>query len=125
MEMKELRKMTLPKLREHAKQVTDLQGVIGMEKEELIEAIAKAEGIAYEAPAKDVSTISSIKKEIQELKKRREEILASSKDHAELEKLRKKIKTFKRLTRKMAEKAAPKAAPQAGAGTGGAPPPSA
>ncbi len=123
--MKELRKMTLPKLREHAKQVTDLQGVIGMGKEELIEAIAKAERIAYEAPAKDASTISSIKKEIQGLKKRRQEILASSKDYAELEKLRKKIKTLKRLTRKMVEKAASKAAPQAGAGTKGAPPPSA
>ncbi len=121
MDMKELRKMTVLKLREHAKKVTDLQGVGGMEKEQLIEAIAKAEGIAYEAPAKDASTIRSIKQEIQQLKKKREEILASAKDHAELEKLRKKIKTLKRLTRKMAEKAAPQAAPQTTAGPAGAP----
>lgn len=121
MDMKELRKMTVLKLRERAKKVTELQGVGGMEKEELIEAIAKAEGIAYEALAKDASTIRSVKQEIQELKKKTQEILASSRDHAELKKLRKKIKDLKRVTRKMAAKAAPKAAPQAGTGTAGAP----
>ncbi|MBI4529056.1 MAG: Rho termination factor N-terminal domain-containing protein [Deltaproteobacteria bacterium] len=109
MDIKELRKMTLPKLREHAKQVSDLQGIVGMKKEELIELIAKAEGVAYAAPAKDVSTIKDAKQEIQELRKKRDELLASSKDHAELEKLRKRIKTLKRLTRKIAEKGTAKA----------------
>ncbi len=125
MDMKELRKMTVLKLREHAKKVTDLQGVGGMEKEQLIEAIAKAEGIAYEAPSKDASTIHTVKQEIQALKKRRQEILASSRDHAELEKVRKKIKSLKRLTRRMAEEAPPKATAQAGAAAPAAPPASA
>lgn len=111
MDIKELRKMTLPKLKERAKQVTDLQGVMGMEKEALIEAIAKAEGISYEAPPKDVSTISSIKQEIRGLKKQKEEILASAKDDIKLERIRRKIKRLKRLTRRLAHQAGPKGAP--------------
>ena len=46
MELKELRRMTMPKLRDLAKQVTELQGVLGMEKEALIRAIAKEIGRA-------------------------------------------------------------------------------
>lgn len=110
MDIKELRKTTVPKLRELAKQVTDIQGVVGMEKEELIEAVAKAQGISYEAPAKDVSTISSVKQEIRSLKKQQQEILTSSKDDDKLERIRKKIKTLKRLTRKLAHQAGPKGA---------------
>jgi len=91
MDINGLRKMTLPKLRDLAKQVTDLQGVVGMKKEDLIEAIVKVQGIAYEAPAKDITTISSMKTQIRELKKQREEILASSRDHAHLKRIRGRI----------------------------------
>ena len=45
MEVKELRKLPMPKLRDLAKQETELQGVGGMEKEALIKAIAEAKGI--------------------------------------------------------------------------------
>ena len=102
MDIKGLRKMTLPKLRELAKQVTDLQGVVGMKKEELIEAIAKAEGISYQGPLKDVTTISSIKQEIRALKRQKEEILASSQDRSKIGPIRKKIKRLKRLARRLA-----------------------
>ena len=111
MDIKELRKMTVPKLRDHAKQVTDLRDVLGMEKEQLIQVIAKAEGISYEAPAKDVSTISSVKQEIRVLKKQKEELLISGKDRIKTERIRRKIRRLKRLTRKLAFKAAPKQAP--------------
>ncbi len=112
MDIKELRKMTLPKLRDRAKQVTDLQGVVGMEKEELIQAIAKAEGISYEASAKDVSSISSIKQEIRALKKQKEDLLLSSKDDIKLGRIRRKIKRLKHLTRRLAHRAGPKEALQ-------------
>ena len=112
MDIKGLRKLTVPKLRERAKKVTDLQGVVGMEKEALIEAIAKAEGISYEALPKDVTTISSVKQEIRALKKQVEEILAASKDHVKVGRIRRKIKKLKRLTRQLAHKAGPKEAPQ-------------
>lgn len=122
MDIKELRKMTVTKLRERAKQVTDLQGVIGMEKEALIEAIAKAEGIAYEAQPKDVTTIGSIKQEIRALKKQKEELLASSKDAPTVKRIRRKIKKLKRLTRQLAHKAGPKEAPQPSAAPAAAAP---
>ena len=38
MDLKELRRLPMPKLRDLAKAETDLQGVGGMEKEELIKA---------------------------------------------------------------------------------------
>lgn len=109
MDIHELRKMTLPKLRDLAKQVTDLQGVIGMKKEELIRAVAKAQGITYEAPTKDITTMSSLKKQIRELKKQRDEILASNGDRARLRRIREQIKRLKRSTRKLAEEARRKA----------------
>lgn len=112
MDLNELRNMTVPKLRERAKEFTDLQGVSGMKKEELIGAIAKAEGISHEAeaPQKVVTTISSIKQEIRGLRKQKEEILASSRARHQLERIRKRIKRLKRLTRKMAREKAPQEA---------------
>ena len=105
MDIKELKKMTVPKLRDLAKQATDLQGVMGMKKEELIEAIAKAQGIAYETLAKDVTTISSVKQEIRALQKHRDELLASSKERVKIARMRRKIKKLKRLTRHLGREA--------------------
>lgn len=122
MEIKDLRKLPLPKLRDLAKEATDLTGVVGMKKEELVEAIAKAKGIAYEAPAKDVATISSLKQEIRALHEKKAEILSSSRDRVQLDRLRKKMKRLKRVTRKLAREAsAEKAAGPSGAPAGSQP----
>ena len=40
MDLKELRKLPMPKLRDVAKQQTELNNVVALEKEELIKAIA-------------------------------------------------------------------------------------
>ncbi len=111
-DLNELIKMTVPKLRERAMQITDLQGVTGMKKEQLLEAIAKAEGISYESGAapKDIATIQSIKEQIRALRKQKEEILASSQPSHQVERVRRKIKRLKRLTRKMAREKVPKEA---------------
>jgi hypothetical protein len=95
-DLNELRKMTVPKLREHAKGIADL-------------AIAKAEGISYESSAvpKDDTSIGSIKQEIRALRKQKEEFLASSQARHQVERVRRKIKRLKRLTRKMAREKAP------------------
>ncbi|MFQ5850222.1 MAG: Rho termination factor N-terminal domain-containing protein [Candidatus Binatia bacterium] len=124
MNLDELRKMPLPKLKERAKEVTNLQGVMGMKKEELVEAIAKAEGISYETSQKDVTTISSIKQEIRALKKQREEILTSSQDRSQIERIRKKIRRLKRLTRKLAREAGRREVPKPTATAESAPAPS-
>ncbi len=117
MDLNEIRKMTVLKLRERAKQITDLQGVTGMEKEELIEAIAKAEGLSYESGAapKDTATIQSIKEQIRALRKQKEEILASSEPSHQVERVRRKIKRLKRLTRKLAVERSRKKVLQPGA----------
>jgi len=118
MDLKELRRMTLPKLRDFAKQETELQGVIGMEKEALIQAIAKAKSFSYDLPAKDTSAIRSIKHDIQALQKQKAEILTSAPDRKKLKLVQSKIKKLKRLTRHLAretkvEKAAQAAKPAA------------
>lgn len=72
----------------------------------------------------DLATISSVKKEIQALKKRKEQALASPDDKRpfQVTKIRRKIKRLKRLTRFLAHKASPKTPEQpAPAATEGAP----
>lgn len=113
MDLKELRRLPMPKLRDVAKAETDLQGVGGMEKEELIKAIAKAKNIPYDVSGKDVNAIHSIKHDIRELKKQKTEVLTASRDAKKLKKVKRKIKRLKRLTRHLALEAknAPAAAP--------------
>ena len=115
MDLKELRRMTVPKLRDLAKQETDLQGVGGMHKEELIKAIAKAKGIAYDVSTKDTNAIHSVKHDIRGLKKQKTEILTSSRDHKKLKRVRRRIKLLKRLTRHLAHEAKTAQAVQAAA----------
>lgn len=105
MELKELRKLPMPKLRDLAKQETDLKGIIGMEKEALIKAIAEAKGITYDESTKDVSAIHAVKRDIQALKQKKAEILASSPDRKKLKKIQRQVKVLKRLTRHLAHDA--------------------
>jgi hypothetical protein len=113
MDVKELQRLTLPKLRDFAKQETDLKGVIGMEKEELIKAIAQVKGIAYEVSAKDRSAIHAIKQDIRGLKKQKAEILAAAPDRKKLKRIHRKIKLLKRLTRDLAHETKTAAAAKA------------
>jgi len=121
MTLKDLQRLTLPKLRELAKQETDLQGVAGMEKEELIRAIAQAKGIAYDESAKDTSAIHAIKQEIRALKKQKSELLAASLDRRRIRRIQRKARLLKRLTRQLAREAKtkPAAAPGAAGSTPG------
>ena len=130
MDLKEIRKLPMPKLRDLAKQETDLKSVGGMEKEELIKAIAAAKGIAYDESHKDVNAIHAVKQDIRALKKQKAEILAGTPDRRKLKRIQRKTKLLKRLTRRLAheaktaaaEKAAQPAAPAAPAPPTQAPP---
>jgi hypothetical protein len=62
---------------------------------------------------KDTATISSLKQEIRSLKKQKTELLGAAKDRRAIEKVRKKIKLYKRMTRKLSREAKA-AAPAAG-----------
>jgi len=112
-ELKELRKLTITKLRDLAKQETDLKGVGGMEKEALIKAFAEAKGIAYDESTKDLNAIHAVKQDIRALKKQKAELIASSGDPKKLKKIKRKVKLLKRLTRHLAHEAKTAAAAKA------------
>lgn len=122
MELRELQRMTTPKLRDLAKETTALQGVGGMQKDDLIREIAKAQGIAYDESVKDVNAIHAIKQDIRALQKQKAELLTNG-DRKKLKRIKRKVKLLKRLTRHLAHetktaaiaKAAQAAAPTASA----------
>ena len=105
MEFRELRKLPMPKLRDLAKQETDLKGVVGMEKEALIKAIAQAKGIAYDESSKDLNAVHAVKQDIRALKKQKAELVASNGDRKTLKRVKRKVKLLKRLTRHLAREA--------------------
>jgi len=105
MEVKDLRKLPMPKLRDLAKAETDLKGVIGMEKEELVKAIALAKGIAYDESTKDVNAIHAVKTDIRALKKQKSELITSDGDAGKIKRIKRKVKLLKRLTRHLAHDA--------------------
>ena len=65
---KPLDKMTVKELRDLAKESTDLAGVYGMNKPELVTEIKKAREIVEEVSGKTNSTVREIKKKMRELK---------------------------------------------------------
>ena len=105
MELKDLRKLPMPKLRDLAKQETDLTGVGGMHKEDLIKAIAQVKGIAYDESSKDINAIHAVKVDIRQLKREKTALLAASGDAKKLKRIKRKIKLLKRLTRHLAHEA--------------------
>lgn len=105
MDLRELRKLPMPKLRDLAKQETDLNNVIALEKEELIKAIAAAKNIPYDETHKDLNAIHAVKQDIRQLQKQKAELLASNSDRQKLRRLRRKIKLAKRVTRHLARDA--------------------
>src|SRR5712692_3220384 len=122
MELRELRKLPMPKLRDLAKQETDLKGVIGMEKEALIKAIAQAKGIAYDESSKDLNAVHAVKQDIRALKKQKAELVASNGDRKKLKRVKRKVKLLKRLTRHLAREAKTAAGAKAAQPAAAAPP---
>jgi hypothetical protein len=105
MDLKDLRKLPMPKLRDVAKQETELNNVIALEKEELIKAIAAAKGIPYDETHKDINAIHAVKQDIRQAQKQKAELLASNGDRQKIKKLRRKVKLMKRVTRHLARDA--------------------
>jgi len=105
MDVRELRKLPMPKLRDIAKQETDLNNVVALEKEELIKAIAAAKNIPYDETHKDLNAIHAVKHDIRALQKQKLELLKSSGDPDKIKRLRRKIKLLKRVTRQLSREA--------------------
>jgi len=108
MEEKDLDKMTATELRDFAlKEYPAITGVHAMKKEELIAAIHKARGEAVKktkkkkAAAKVPIDKKELKKQIRLLKSEKDKLLRG-KDKKALDKVRRKIKKLKRLTKRAA-----------------------
>ena len=96
---KPLDKMTVKELRDLAKESTNLTGVYGMNKPELIAEIKKARGIVEEVSGKTNSTVREIKKKMRELKV--VQAAAVSEDNLRIARIvKKKINRLKKQTRK-------------------------
>ena len=105
MELKDLRKLPMPRLRDIAKQETELKGVGGMAKEELIKAIAAAMNIPYDETHKDLNAIHAVKQDIRALQKQKLEVFASNGERSKIKRIRHKVKLLKRVTRHLAHDA--------------------
>jgi len=98
---KPLQKMTVTDLREMAKEITEISGVHGMKKEELIAAIKKSKGIIDEPGKKTDASLGEIKKKIKAVKTQRlAAIEAKDKKMAKIYKRR--ISRLKKKSRKAA-----------------------
>jgi hypothetical protein len=98
---KPLEKMTVTDLREMAKEITEIAGVHGMKKEELIVAIKKSKGIVDEPAKKTDASLGEIKKKIKAVKaQRKAAIEAKDKKMATIYKRR--ISKLKKKSRRAA-----------------------
>jgi len=104
----ELEKMTVVKLREEALKYSELTGVHGMKKAELVDALARILGLPEEEHhrktikgKKEKPSKQSLKKKVSTLKEKRSEAIAA-KDTRALKIARKRIKRLKRTLRKLA-----------------------
>ena len=95
---KPLEKWTVKELREEALQIQGIQGVHGMNKDELIEIVREAKGL----PAPEVKkskNVREIKAKVIELKKVRDKERAEGAPKDRLNILRRKISKLKKQTR--------------------------
>jgi hypothetical protein len=109
MELRDLQKMTVVKLREEALQHEGLVGVHVMSKADLIAALAPRFGIDLEASTKAArekfaTNKTAVKQEIHALKKQRDAALAEH-DGTAVKQARQQIKKHKRTLRRLAEQA--------------------
>ena len=98
---KPLEKMTAKELRELGKQMSEITGVHGMNKAELISAIKKARGIEEEAKTTSDASVREIKKKIKSLKADRENALNNN-DKKMADIYRRRITKLKKKTRRAA-----------------------
>jgi hypothetical protein len=99
MELKDLEKMTVTKLREEVGKFEEIKGVSGMRKDQLIDIMC--EKLDIHRPEKQIVGIdkSVLKKRMRALKVKKAEAEAEH-DHEALADIRKRIKTYKRSIRK-------------------------
>ena len=106
MELRDLQKMTVVKLREEGLKHPSMSGVYAMDKGQLIEALAEVFGIDIEAAARAAreqfaTDKTTLKREIQALKGQRNTALTTQ-DAVQVQQTRLNIKKRKRRLRRLA-----------------------
>jgi len=106
MELRDLQRMTVVKLREEGLKHSSITGVYAMDKGQLIRALAEVYGIDLEAAARMsreqfAADKSTLKREIRALKQQRDTAL-STRDTAQVPQIRLNIKKHKRALRRLA-----------------------
>jgi len=101
MDWHELEKTKVTALREMAKEKLEMEGVSGMHKDQLVEALAHAMGIERPHKVAVGGDKTKIKQEIRALKQKRV-VALDQHDHEELHKVRHDIHKLKRKLRRMA-----------------------
>ena len=103
MDWKELEKMTVVKLREEALKHTQISGVRGKTKAQLMDELAVVLGIEkpqHHFTEKVVHTKESLKKAIRDLKHKRDELIRA-RDHKALHDVRREMHRLKHTIRKI------------------------
>jgi hypothetical protein len=98
---KPLDRMTAKELRETALKITEITGVHGMNKAELLAAIKRERGIVEEKAKKSDVSVRQIKKKIQTLKAEKT-TAHENQDKAKAKILRRRINRLKKRTRRAA-----------------------
>ncbi len=100
-ELHRLQKLTVPKLREEAKEKyhDEIKGVHGMNKDRLVQALCEQMGIPYDEEAHKVAAEIDKGGIKQSLKKFKEELAVEGRGKQDRSILRKKVKRLKRKLR--------------------------
>jgi hypothetical protein len=96
---KPLEKWTTKELREEALKIPGVQGIHGMNKEELVAALKAEKGIEDSGPAKSGEGVRAVKTKMKELRKKRDEERAQGVSSSRLNILRRKISRLRKQTR--------------------------
>jgi hypothetical protein len=99
---KPLDRWTIKELRDEALTVPDIQGVHGMNKNELVAIVKKAKGIVEPDTKKTGDSLREIKVKLTVLRAKREEERSQGAARTRLNILRKKLSKLKKLTRSAA-----------------------
>jgi cell division protein FtsX len=99
MELKDLEKMTVNRLREELAKFEDVEGVTGMKKAQLIDALCQKLDIGQAQKVVVGIDKPTLKARIRNLKTEREKAVAAH-DHKALADIRKRIKTYRRSIKK-------------------------
>lgn len=105
MDLKDLEKMTVVKLREEATRFEDVKGAIGMSKQQLIDLLCDKHGIPRKQALPKGIGRRALKARIRQMRGQRDEVLAAG-DPRRAQVHRRRLKSLRRRLRKVIEKAA-------------------